>query len=216
MTDPVASAYDRWSRTYETVENPTRDLAAFSLRRQSLPLSDRDVLEIGCGTGRNTGYLSEGSRSVVAVDFSAGMLEEARTKFAAPNVRFESWDIRSRWTPRDRSIDLIVCMLVLEHVRDLRPVFLEAARVLRPGGEAFVCELHPFRQYQGHQARFVDPASGETVLVTAYTHDVSDYVDAALRSGFELAELREWKDEGEASAPPRLLSLRLRIPGRGP
>src|SRR5215813_11136219 len=71
MTE-VASAYDQWACTYETVENATRDLAATVLRQYPLPMRNRDVLETGCGTGLNTTYLAQQSRSVLAVDGSAG------------------------------------------------------------------------------------------------------------------------------------------------
>jgi len=64
MTE-VISAYNQWACTYETVENATRDLAAAVLRHYPLPLYDRDVLETGCGTGLNTTYLAQQSRSVL-------------------------------------------------------------------------------------------------------------------------------------------------------
>jgi hypothetical protein len=44
MTE-VTSAYDQWARTYETVENATRDLAATVLRQYPLHMHDRDVLD---------------------------------------------------------------------------------------------------------------------------------------------------------------------------
>jgi len=128
--DKVASAYDDWSRTYESVENPTRVLAASAVRQQSLNLHHRDVLEIGCGTGLNTRYLAEHCRSVTALDFSAGMLAQARSNVSASNVRFVQDDIRLQWSVDDSSIDLIICTLVLEHIEDLRHIFSEAARVL--------------------------------------------------------------------------------------
>jgi ubiquinone/menaquinone biosynthesis C-methylase UbiE len=62
MTE-VASAYDQWARTYEAVENATRDLAATVLRHYPLHMHNRDVLETGCGTGLNTTYLAQQSRS---------------------------------------------------------------------------------------------------------------------------------------------------------
>jgi malonyl-CoA O-methyltransferase len=212
----VASAYNRWARTYETVENATRDLAAKVLRQHPLDLHDREILEIGCGTGLNTGYLAQQGRNILAFDFSAGMLEQARANVSADNVRFVQSDIQHAWPLADASVDLIVCMLVLEHVADLGYIFHEAARVLSPGGEFFICELHPFRQLQGRQAQFTE--AGNVVLVPAYLHDVSEYVNASVQHGFELIRMDEWRDEKDItqSMPPRLLSLHVRVPSRKP
>lgn len=207
--DRIASAYNRWSQTYETVVNPTRDLAATVLRQQSLNLHNRDVLEIGCGTGLNTRYLAEHGRSVTALDFSAGMLEQARANVPATNVRFLQNDIRLEWAVADSSFDFVVCTLVLEHIKDLGHVFIEARRVIRAGGEFLIYELHPFRQLRGGQAQFVDAAFDEVVLIPAFLHDVSDYVNASIEAGFELIRLSEWRDASEAAktAIPRLLSV---------
>lgn len=214
--DEIASAYDGWSQTYESVENATRDLAATFLRHQLLDLTGRDALEIGCGTGLNTKYLAEHCRSVTAVDFSAGMLDEARRNVSASNVRFRQNDIRLQWDVEDSSIDLIVCTLVLEHVEDLRHIFAEASRVLRSGGKFLVCELHPFRQMQGGQAQFKDAASDEVILIPAYLHSVSEFVNTALKCGFELIDLGEWRDRSDETknASPRLLSIHVRLPFR--
>src|SRR5215813_10659963 len=134
MTE-VASAYDQWACTYETVENATRDLAATVLRQYPLPMYNRDVLETGCGTGLNTTYLAQQSRSVLAVDGSAGMLAQARSRVTAPQVRLVQCDLQQAWPLAAASIDLVVCFLVLEHIADLSMFFQEAARVLRPGGK---------------------------------------------------------------------------------
>jgi malonyl-CoA O-methyltransferase len=99
-------------------------------------------------------------------------------------------------------------MLVLEHVDNLAPVFAEAARVLSAGGQFFLCELHPMRQLAGGQAQFSNSRTGERQLVDAFLHDVSDYVNTGLSSGFELEQMGEWRDEATpANSQPRLLSL---------
>src|SRR5262245_18756872 len=89
----VANAYDRWAATYDSDVNPTRDLDAEVLRRAGPPVEGRDVLEIGCGTGKNTRWLSERARSVVALDFSAGMVARARERVPAGHVNFVHHDI---------------------------------------------------------------------------------------------------------------------------
>jgi malonyl-CoA O-methyltransferase len=210
----VTSAYDQWARTYETVENATRDLAATVLRQYPLPMYGRDVLETGCGTGFDTTYLARQSRSVVAVDGSAGMLAQARARGTAPHVQLLRCDLQYTWPLADASVGLVVCLLVLEHIADLHMFFQEAARVLRPGGEGFVCELHPFRQLQGRQAQFTEAKSGQVVLIPAYLHDVSEYVNASVQQGFALLRMDEWRDAQDTThaMPPRLLSLHLRVP----
>ncbi len=208
----VAAAYNQWSYTYETVENATRDLAAHLLRRELPDVHNRDVLEIGCGTGVNTRYLAEKSRSVLALDFSTGMLEQARANVPAAHVRFEQQDIRRTWSLADASVDLVVCTLVLEHIEHLDHVFHEASRVLRPGGEFFVCELHPYRQLQGGQAQFTSADTGKVVLVSAFLHDISDYVNVSIQHDFTLLRLGEWRDGEDAaqSTFPRLLTIHVR------
>lgn len=107
-----------------------------------------------------------------------------------------------------RSADLIVCNLVLEHIGDLSFVFAEAARVLVPGGRFFVCELHPFRQYQGAQAGFDHDQT--TTEVQAFVHHLSDFIHAAEASGLVLEQFREWWHEEDQDKPPRLASFMFR------
>jgi ubiquinone/menaquinone biosynthesis C-methylase UbiE len=207
-TGDVARAYDRWATQYDDDRNTTRDLDAAVVRRAPLRIAGRDVLELGCGTGKNTVWLAADARQVHALDFSAGMLAEARRRIPAEKVRFVEHDIRTAWPLAAGSVDVVVGNLVLEHVRDLAPIHAEAARVLRPGGQLFLCELHPFRQLRGGQAHFVDPRSGETVHVPAFMHTTSEYVNGGLAAGFELRELGEWLEpDAPADSPPRLLSL---------
>jgi ubiquinone/menaquinone biosynthesis C-methylase UbiE len=204
----VARAYDRWATQYDDDQNATRDLDAEVVRRAPLRLDGRDVLELGCGTGKNTVFLAESARVVVAMDFSDGMLAAARRRVRSPKVRFVQHDVRESWPLADGSVDVVVGNLVLEHVRDLTPIYGEAARILRPDGQLFLCELHPFRQLRGGQAHFTDPQTGKTVHVQAFTHTASEYVNSGIAAGLSLRELGEWLETGAAAnAPPRLLSV---------
>jgi ubiquinone/menaquinone biosynthesis C-methylase UbiE len=204
----VAQAYDRWSRRYDDDHNATRDLDARVLRQSPLHVADARVLELGCGTGKNSEWLAARARTLVALDFSPGMLDVARRRVRSERVRFVEHDITHRWPVEPSSIDLVVGNLVLEHVRDLGPIYAEAARVLRAGGELFLCELHPYRQLRGGQAHFEDAETNETVPVTAYRHSVSEYVNGGIAAGFRLRALGEHVEESAASdSAPRLLSV---------
>jgi malonyl-CoA O-methyltransferase len=206
----VARAYDRWAASYDDDRNATRDLDAAVVRRAPLRLAGRDVLEIGCGTGKNSEWLALHARRLLALDFSAGMLAAARRRVPAPHARFVEHDVRTPWPLGAGEVDAVVGNLVLEHVEELAPIYAEAARVLRPGGQLFLCELHPTRQLLGGQAHFTDAASGATVHVPAFRHSTSEYVNAALEAGFALRALGEWLEpDAPANAPPRLLSLLL-------
>ncbi len=217
MTSPpdkaeIAAAYDRWAETYDTDPNRTRELAAAVLRQSELRIAGRNVIEIGCGTGHNTEWLAERAASVLAIDFSEGMLQQAKARIASARVRFAQQDIRSAWPMADDSTDLVIAMLVLEHIEQVEPIIAEAARTLGSGGDLFLCELHPMRQMTGRQAEFTSPETGERELIPAFLHDVSDYVNAGLRAGLELMHMGEWRDvNGVRSDLPRLLSLRFKL-----
>ena len=208
----IAAAYDRWAETYDSDPNRTRELAAQVLRNVDLTFEDRKVIEVGCGTGRNTDWLATRAAHVTALDFSEAMLRRAQERMQASRVRFIQHDIRQSWPLENACADFVIAMLILEHVEMLEPFFAEAAHVLGADGELFICELHPMRQLRGGQAQFTDTQTGERELVPAFLHSVSDYVNAGLLAGFDLVNLGEWHDgDGLPNGLPRLLSLRWRM-----
>jgi ubiquinone/menaquinone biosynthesis C-methylase UbiE len=207
----IATAYNDWAETYDAVPNRTRDLAAEALRQVDLELAGRKVVEVGCGTGRNTVWLAERAAEVVGLDFSEAMLAKARIRVNNPRVRFVRQDVSVTWPLTDASADAVVAMLILEHVEYLEPVFAQVARVLRSGGQFLLCELHPMRQLAGGQAQFSNGKTGEHQCVTAFLHDVSDYVNVGLAAGFELQHMGEWRDgDAPPTSDPRVLSLLFR------
>lgn len=200
----VQQAYNEWSETYDTVENKTRDTEARALR-ESVAGENLEILEIGCGTGKNTGFLQTLAKKLIGADFSEEMLAIARTKIAGEEVEFRQLDLRESWELPANSFDLVTCSLALEHIENIDFVFSEANRVLRRGGHFYFGELHPFKQYQGSKARFETGAG--VFELECFVHHVSEFFAAARNNNFEVAELREWFDEDDASQIPRLLTM---------
>jgi malonyl-CoA O-methyltransferase len=201
----IQKAYNDWSASYDSDENLTRDLDQKVTREALANLHFQSVLEIGCGTGKNTSLLSQIATSVQALDFSQGMIEKAREKVKAENVRFAIADITHKWPSEDESYDLIVCNLVLEHIEDLSFIFSEAFRVLEIKGRFLINELHPFRQYEGKKARF--GRGDEVTEIPAFVHHISDFLNAASNNGLSLVMLKEWWHEKDEDKAPRMISF---------
>jgi malonyl-CoA O-methyltransferase len=205
MSMSIQKAYNDWSETYDTDENLTRDLDQIVTREALTDLHFKSILEVGCGTGKNTSFLAQIGESIHAVDFSQGMIEKAKEKVQADNVRFSMMDITQNWNTENQSFDLIVCNLVLEHIEDLSFIFSEACRVLKDKGRFFINELHPFKQYEGKKAGFY--MDEETIEVEAFVHHISDFFNAATTHGLTLVKLNEYWHEKDQNKPPRLVSF---------
>ncbi|MEO8613218.1 MAG: class I SAM-dependent methyltransferase [Chloroflexota bacterium] len=201
----VRKAYSSWSTTYDTDRNPTRDLDQTVTRDTFAGQHFETILETGCGTGKNSTFLAQIADQVLALDFSEGMIAQARAKTQVANVQFAQADFTQTWPCADGSVNLIVCNLVLEHIENLAHVFAEAQRVLAEGGKYFVCELHPFKQYQGKKAVF--ERGEEQIAIPAFVHHTSDFFVAGQAAGFQVTNLREWWHAEDTGLPPRLISF---------
>jgi ubiquinone/menaquinone biosynthesis C-methylase UbiE len=201
----IQEAYTNWSLTYDSDRNLTRDLDERATRETLVDVRCESILEIGCGTGKNTAFLAQIGKKVHAIDFSEGMLSRARAKLQSNNVTFSVADLMKQWPIQNQSVDLIVCNLVLEHIKDLSFIFSEASRSLTRGGLFFICELHPFRQYRGTTANFQQDQ--DTIEIQAFVHHISDFLDVAKNNGFTLKSLREWWHEEDQDKLPRLVSF---------
>lgn len=199
MSDPsppdplpyVREGYDRWARVYDHDANPLIGLEDPAVREAAGDVRGLAVLDLGCGTGRHALWMAAAGAGVTAVDFSEGMLAEARRKPGSERVRFLACDLRRRLPFADGAFDLVVSGLVLEHIPDLDGFFGEARRVLRSGGRAVISAMHPAMFLRGAQARFTDPESGEIVRPGSVPHQVEDFVAAARRAGFGVDSVAE-------------------------
>jgi malonyl-CoA O-methyltransferase len=200
----VRKGYDRWALVYDHDANPLPALEEPLVKEAVGDVRGLAVLDLGCGTGRHTVWLAAAGATVTAVDFSEGMLAEARRKAEGMNVRFVAHDLHDQLPFPSNSFDLVVSGLVLEHLGDLAGLFSESHRVLRSGGRAVVSAMHPAMFLRGSQARFTDPASGEVVQPGSLPHQLGEFVMAAVGSGFQLESIGEHApDELFAARYPR-------------
>jgi ubiquinone/menaquinone biosynthesis C-methylase UbiE len=187
----VQTGYDRWAVVYDHDRNPLQALEEPVVRSALGEVRNLKVLDLGCGTGRHALWSAEQGANVTAIDFSEGMLTEARQKPFAERVTFLQHDLHNPLPFGDREFDAVVSGLVLEHIKDLTQLFAEIRRVVKPQGRVVISAMHPAMFLRGSQARFTDPDSGELVQPGSIAHSVSDFVMAAVQSGFQIDAITE-------------------------
>lgn len=201
----IQDAYTRWSETYDSDRNLTRDLDHRATQDALANLRFKNIMELGCGTGKNTAFFTQLGRRILALDFSPGMLRQAQAKIRSDRVFFVVADLTKPWPCKEETFELIVCNLVLEHIEDLDAVFAEVSRALKSGGQFFLSELHPFRQYKGTKANF--RTENEAIEIHAFVHHLSDFTESALANGLSMRMMREWWHEEDENKLPRLVSF---------
>jgi ubiquinone/menaquinone biosynthesis C-methylase UbiE len=201
----INHAYNSWAAQYDTNENKTRDLEGLALKKLLSGNAYKHCLEVGCGTGKNTQWLLTICDQITAIDLSQGMLEIAKNKIKSAKVSFSEVDITKDWSFAKDRYDLVTFSLMLEHIEDLHAVFHKVSKVTATGSQVYIGELHPFKQYAGSKARF-ETETG-TQILTCFNHHVTDFLQAATASGFQLIQLEEQFDEGDRSQLPRILNL---------
>ncbi|MBU0477560.1 class I SAM-dependent methyltransferase [bacterium] len=92
-----------------------------------------NVLDIGCGDGTFTSYLSKFSKvkKITGVDISQNAISQAKRKY--PEIEFKV--VSQATLPFSKeSFDFITMVEVVEHIMDTEQIFKEANKILKPGG----------------------------------------------------------------------------------
>ena len=167
------------------MEPYARDLAA----RVTLPAGGR-LLELACGTGRLTRALIAtlpANVLVEATDLNDAMLEVARARESAPNVRWSSADALA--LPfEDASFDAAVCQFGVMFFPDKVEAARQVRRVLKRGGSYW------FNVWDALAANPIGRIANDTIATffasdppvfyqTPFGYNDRDRIEADLRAG---------------------------------
>lgn len=100
------------------------------------------VLDVGCGDGMHLRALADRIGRGIGIDFAPRMIEVARRHTDDETIDFRVDDAERLETIPDASVDVVICVGVLEHVLSPRCVFREVRRVLNPGGRFVALTLN--------------------------------------------------------------------------
>ncbi len=128
---------DRWwsddIRWVRTLKNLVPGRLAWMDRQ--IDWRGKTVLDLGCAGGFMAEALADRGATVIGIDPAQAAIAAARAH-AHQSGRAISYDVGvgEELPYPGAAFDAVVCVDVLEHVRDLPMVLAEVARVLRPGG----------------------------------------------------------------------------------
>ena len=199
----IMNGYNKWAFQYDNNINLTRDLDKIVIKKSLVNLNFSNVLELGCGSGKNTEWLITRANKLVGLDFSKGMLDIARNKIISPKAIFIETDLNEKWGISDNAFDIATVNLTLEHIEILNHIFSSLFMKLTRGGKCFVCEIHPKKQLSGSKARF--EINGTEFILDVFQHSEEDYIQSAEKAGFKLLTKKDWYDN--ENDIPRLISF---------
>ena len=199
-TRAVHAGYGEWAPSYEATVLDLMDLRLFE--RVSLDWAARArAVDLACGTGRVGAWLKgKGVKAVDGVDLTPEMLALAKEKGAYDTLR--QGDAGASGLAAG-AYDVATMSLADEHIKDLTPVYAEAARLLSPGGRFVLVGFHPHFLMMGVPTHY-NNADGEPTAIESYIHLTSDHVAAARAAGFRLEDMAEGAiDDAWIAAKPK-------------
>jgi len=164
-------------------------------------VAGQTILDAGCGPGSYTEWLVGHGAKVKALDSSPSMVEFARQRLGdAADVRQadlnESLDFLEA-----ASMDVVLCTLVLDYIKDWDRLFKEFSRVLVEAGRLIFSVHHPFFldlkvEANVHDSYFAIQQLEEDWLafgltIPAYRRPLGAMTSALWNSGFLIEQIVE-------------------------
>lgn len=171
------------------------------------PLQGSRVLDAGCAAGSNSAWLLEQGATVMGVDRSPAMVEEAQRRCGA-SARFVVADLSAPLPFNGGSFDGVVCSLTLHYLRDWSVPLRSFARLLSPeGGWVVISVDHPAGEpFPGEHGGYFDTRlvhdtmtkADVTVPISLWRRSFADSVGAFRAAGFDLDAVVEPRPSAEA------------------
>jgi len=153
------------------------------------------VLELGSGIGNMTQHLSLGRRSYVASDIDEEHMARLRVRFRGrPNLEIRKADLcdSSDFEPLLGAFDSVVCLNVVEHVKDDLGALRNIFSALKPGGRAVILVPQDQKAYGtldevlGHYRRYSEAQLRERMEAAGFEVERILHFNRVTRPGWRL------------------------------
>jgi demethylmenaquinone methyltransferase/2-methoxy-6-polyprenyl-1,4-benzoquinol methylase len=186
MFDGVAKGYDL---TNNVLSGGNAPIWRFATVRAINPQPGERILDIAAGTGTSSIALTKTGATVVAFDFSPGMVAEGRRRH--PDLEFIEGD--AEHLPfADDEFDAVTISFGLRNINDPKAALAEMYRVLKPGGRLVICEFSkpPVALVRAGYNAYLSHVMPLVARATSSNTAAYDYLAESIRA---------WPDQGELS-----------------
>ena len=184
-------------------------------------VANKDVLDVGCGSGNFCFELKAKGANVIGVDGSSGLLERARKQDS--EIEFIQHDLADGLPEFAGSFDIVISQMTVMDIRDITLLFQDIPLKLKSGGRFIFTLLHPcfwnqksnydegagewFKKVKGyldHEVWRVESFGGHD----HFHRSISYYFDALAKAGMAVTRLMEPAHEGQGTEIPEEFSNR--------
>jgi ubiquinone/menaquinone biosynthesis C-methylase UbiE len=218
----VASWYDDYLKDGDTYQ--AKVIAPNLMRVLNIREGER-VLDLACGQGYFTREIKKQTGSVVGADISKELIAKARAQ--TPGATFHATPASKLGFAKNGEFDAALCVLALQNMEDLSPVFKEVRRILKRGGRFVFVLNHPafrvlkrsswgFDEESKTQYRRVDgylssakiavdmhPGRAASAKTISYHRSLQDFFKALSGAGLAATRLEEWISHKQSQKGPR-------------
>ncbi|BCN24474.1 malonyl-ACP O-methyltransferase BioC [Vibrio alfacsensis] len=149
--EAIATSFGKAAETYDKHAAFQRDVGCRLLDKLPSDLSNKRILDLGCGTGYFSHLLRERGAEVVCADISQAMLDKAKQRCGEERMHYELADAENLPFDDD-SFDYVFSSLALQWCVDLSSPLREIRRVLKEGGQGYFTTLLDGSLYELREA----------------------------------------------------------------
>ncbi len=129
-------------------DKPQKDFLNFLKylkKERKLIVTNLNILDLGCGVGKNSNYLAKLDNTVVGTDISSEAIRIAKERAEKLDIKvqYQVSNIGSKYAFNDEYFDVVIDVISSNSLNEAeREIYLsEVKRTLRPGGYFFVRAL---------------------------------------------------------------------------
>ncbi len=182
---------------------PLHDINPLRLRFISryAPLTDKHVLDVGCGGGILSESMAAAGAQVSAIDASKAAISVAKLHLQESGevVDYHLTTVEEFARNTTEKFDIITCMEMLEHVPDPASIIASCANLLKPDGHLFLSTLN-----RNAKSFMLSIVAAEYIMgmLPKGTHEYSKFIQPAeMESGLRHANLSLDNIEGISYNP---------------